>query len=323
MPRSRSRARGLVPPPTRGWPFGGVGIGGWVEGAPAHAGMAPAAATNRTTIPGCPRPRGDGPSSASIRPPRPWVPPPTRGWPLQRRAHAAIPMGAPAHAGMAPRGSRRSWMTSGCPRPRGDGPKKARAAGRCSRVPPPTRGWPLHLCRLSLCQSGAPAHAGMAPRRGRSPPRCERCPRPRGDGPGSRHIHVLAHKVPPPTRGWPPVSIVTGGPGTGAPAHAGMARRQRNRLPWRAGCPRPRGDGPPPLSQPRPRCPRPRGDGPSIQALFGLSLWVPPPTRGWPQPPSRAVVDHFGAPAHAGMARARSSFAEAWQRCPRPRGDGP
>ncbi len=70
-----------VPPPTRGWPFPIHMPQRRDRGSPAHAGMAPTAASQCVSCGRFPRPRGDGPprrtaTTASFK-----VPPPTRGWP--------------------------------------------------------------------------------------------------------------------------------------------------------------------------------------------------------------------------------------------------
>ncbi len=111
-----------VPPPTRGWPRQGPSCGDRIPGSPAHAGMAPLAATPGGLGKRFPRPRGDGPDSAKGAEVLVMVPPPTRGWPPSGAQSAPAPPGSPAHAGMAPACSSRIWCSGGFPRPRGDGP---------------------------------------------------------------------------------------------------------------------------------------------------------------------------------------------------------
>ncbi len=294
-----------VPPPTRGWPRFRAAHGSHNLGAPAHAGMAPARCAAARAWQRCPRPRGDGPKMVNRQCPRFMVPPPTRGWPCATCDNLPHDYGAPAHAGMAPGRARSCSAPGRCPRPRGDGPLTKPGVVMLSRVPPPTRGWPLIVDDAAAVQPGAPAHAGMAPARYATAEALQRCPRPRGDGPGPCRAGPTDSQVPPPTRGWPP-----GGPHgqalqAGAPAHAGMA---------------------PTLTAAAQRwmgCPRPRGDGPDLVDKMGEDSEVPPPTRGWPPCYLQACMWCAGAPAHAGMAPGSDADKLARLRCPRPRGDGP
>ncbi len=242
------RTSDRVPPPARGWPLHTAEEGSNTLGAPARAGMAPRMPNPLRPLSRCPRPRGDGPLLDDAVVDVEAVPPPARGWP-RNGPHAGIfPAGAPARAGMArPVGSSAAWCR-GCPRPRGDGPCRTNRPGPARPVPPPARGWPCHGHRRALPDLGAPARAGMAPWKGLDGAFRTRCPRPRGDGPDQATDDTVLPEVPPPARGWPPARPPRSAPRRGAPARAGMAPRRGTQRQKPIGCPRPRGDGPPALT---------------------------------------------------------------------------
>ena len=69
--------------------------------------------------------------------------------------------------------------------------------------------------------------------------------------------------------------------------------------------------------------PRPRGDGPQPLTPNLFASQVPPPTRGWPRSNAERNAFYAGSPAHAGMAPLAEGLAFLITRFPRPRGDGP
>ena len=211
-----------VPPPTRGWPLLGLTRRVQALGSPAHAGMAPRRPLPRAWPPGFPRPRGDGPYVGRRLAAPGAVPPPTRGWPPMLADYEGTLLGSPAHAGMARWRSSADAPASRFPRPRGDGPHDPLRAHYATRVPPPTRGWPLSAGPPPPPPPGSPAHAGMARRQPAPHGFPRRFPRPRGDGPNLERYQIETTKVPPPTRGWP-VRWPDGRESlAGSPAHAGM-----------------------------------------------------------------------------------------------------
>ena len=214
---------GEVPPPTRGWPRHVCRRHRKRSGSPAHAGMAPPAAATKRGPRWFPRPRGDGPRSYPFTFTIPVVPPPTRGWPLSHLSSVSVWPGSPAHAGMAPVYNPVDLAAYGFPRPRGDGPMTGRDGNGASRVPPPTRGWPLSRAARRPKILGSPAHAGMAPRWWLTRLACSGFPRPRGDGPSINMALLPTTLVPPPTRGWPLACWRSNRAALGSPAHAGMA----------------------------------------------------------------------------------------------------
>ena len=219
------RGRPEVPPPTRGWPLVGLAAYGLRVGSPAHAGMAPCAASSARPAQWFPRPRGDGPLSRAYLSGADLVPPPTRGWPLKTGPMGHFQRGSPAHAGMAPRNTSWPSLPVRFPRPRGDGPYDDISLAGIQTVPPPTRGWPLckHVGARSI--GGSPAHAGMAPNATPNDLDYEGFPRPRGDGPCIVALNMATRLVPPPTRGWPRDDEIAAAVFRGSPAHAGMAPR--------------------------------------------------------------------------------------------------
>ena len=111
-------------------------------------------------------------------------------------------MGSPAHAGMDPEVVVRQFRALRLPRPRGDGPLAAWPPKRAPTAPPPTRGWTLHLLRISGEVPGSPAHAGMDRLEAQVAALSKRLPRPRGDGPMGFVVFKGTTAAPPPTRGW-------------------------------------------------------------------------------------------------------------------------
>ena len=193
------------------------------RGSPAHAGMALPGQPGPASDPGFPRPRGDGPQVRGATRLSGWVPPPTRGWPGLPGRFGARQEGSPAHAGMAPRSTRGLAGSTRFPRPRGDGPGWPGLPSCTTRVPPPTRGWPLYAVRWRAADGGSPAHAGMALFHEHCAKLLAGFPRPRGDGPVEPAVAAPALEVPPPTRGWPLRPVGPAAAGQGSPAHAGMA----------------------------------------------------------------------------------------------------
>ena len=153
----------------------------------------------------------------------PMVPPPARGWPRAVRARPSGIRGSPARAGMAPSRISMSVMWVGFPRPRGDSPLLYRGPRKGRLVPPPARGWPLHVRLARARQVGSPARAGMAPA-GRRPRQAGRgFPRPRGDGAASFDPSAVIMQVLPPARGWPRGAAALWHVG-GSPAARGWSR---------------------------------------------------------------------------------------------------
>ena len=143
-------------------------------------------------------------------------------------------------------------------------------------------------------------------------PRCKSCaaaiqgfPRPRGDGPLQGRALGVGVWVPPPTRGWSPSRPALSNRYPGSPAHAGMVLRHMKEVLDRMWFPRPRGDGPVPVT------------------IKTRVAGVPPPTRGWSRFVGRNAQLQLGSPAHAGMDPLLSSLRTGSIRFPRPRGDGP
>ena len=294
-----------VPPPTRGWPVVESQSRAHCQGSPAHAGMA------RTHIarfrpPGrFPRPRGDGPVRRCAAGRTTPVPPPTRGWPHSGGCAHAGRRGSPAHAGMALRHAGSAAPCTRFPRPRGDGPLTSGGFIEHAEVPPPTRGWPVGRDQLVAWAGGSPAHAGMA-RHDETPSSPSFWfPRPRGDGPAMKRAKKMGILVPPPTRGWPSPALTPPPFPVGSPAHAGMAQGHYV------------------YTAVQYRFPRPRGDGPLRRSATRLTILVPPPTRGWPMGDLAPEPRGHGSPAHAGMAPCQRWRCGAFERFPRPRGDGP
>ena len=132
----------VAPPPTRGWPRGGVSRAGECVGSPCHAGMDPARAAHDLGVQGFP---------------------PTREWTQHPVRRPDRDSGFPAHAGMDPAVIRDRQPIRWLPRPRGDGPSASVAREIQEMAPPPTRGWTLRVPPHSGRAAGSPAHAGMDP----------------------------------------------------------------------------------------------------------------------------------------------------------------
>ena len=173
---------------------------------------------------GFPRPRGDGPTGDPDADASPTVPPPTRGWSAGTGEGAQPAKGSPAHAGMVPDRTGGLGAPAGFPRPRGDGPRAVVHWAEPVQVPPPTRGWSRGGPDRAQAHEGSPAHAGMVRTSPISVMRSCRFPRPRGDGPSMIGGMKCDGWVPPPTRGWSPLSPVLVALREGSPAHAGMVR---------------------------------------------------------------------------------------------------
>ncbi len=267
--------------------------------------MVPRHAINVEVAARFPRPRGDGPPVGLGALDLFTVPPPTRGWSPGGVRRARPVYGSPAHAGMVPLTQSDYNYNQGFPRPRGDGPPCRHRPPLRHRVPPPTRGWSRHAAAMRRSAEGSPAHAGMVPVSLATAGDGHRFPRPRGDGPQFCPGHVIAIRVPPPTRGWSLGLQLPGYMAHGSPAHAGMV------LPGRP---------PPPIP---PWFPRPRGDGPNCARQPPITRRVPPPTRGWSLFLVARMFGQRGSPAHAAMVPCAIPSRRVPQRFPRPRGDGP
>ena len=132
-----------VSPHTRGWTLVGVHLGERQPGFPAHAGMDPAKAIQKTTDLGFPRTRGDGPVSNAVT--------------------ASASRVFPAHAGMDLDAAKSAAKSARFPRTRGDGPALCDAIWDATWVSPHTRGWTRCHSRAQFRLGGFPAHAGMGP----------------------------------------------------------------------------------------------------------------------------------------------------------------
>ena len=262
-----------VPPPARGWSLDPRFVGQSFPGSPARAGMVPRRARASWRCPRFPRPRGDGPASRSSAARAPTVPPPARGWSAGRRLSPPSPFGSPARAGMVRHEPGPRAVPDRFPRPRGDGPLILEGFGFANRVPPPARGWSLIHFWCYIRSFGSPARAGMVlvEMHIRLNPR--RFPRPRGDGPDYFIDIEFSEMVPPPARGWSLVRFCDVGSPVGSPARAGMVPSADAAIVQHRGFPRPRGDGPRPLSAVR------------------CSAVVPPPARGWSRRSRRCRTD--------------------------------
>ncbi len=221
----------------------------------------------------------------------------------------------------------------GSPRTRGDGPLWGQEPRRSATFSPHTRGWPGNQRDLGLPRYVLPAHAGMARRNGPHPGRSTAfSPHTRG-WPCHRDGDVLVGERSPRTRGdGPYIRVALPVAPFVLPAHAGMARRHRDRQqrhhpfsPHTRGWP----DRSAGALHTVERSPRTRGDGPvnsrdvapfmavlpahAGMARLRLMPLTPaekfsPHTRGWPGGSHCRIERGQVLPAHAGMARKAPAY---------------
>ena len=173
----------------------------------------------------------------------------------------------------------------GCPHPRGDGPEV--------------------FAGVAWDGEDVPTRVGMARLDCNPRAQCGGCPHPRGDGPTWDRSALVAMKMSPPAWGWPVNCVPFLEIRFDVPTRVGMARQRIELHKAPAGCPHPRGDGPPTHGGPR------------------KEETMSPPAWGWPANLDDTFTRLGDVPTRVGMARREFKYMNSNTRCPHPRGDGP
>ena len=131
------------------------------------------------------------------------------------------------------------------------------------------------------------------------------CPHARGDGPHTCIQCAYCDMLSPRTWGWSKCNCRLHPPKGVVPTHVGMVQRAGVELPYTAGCPHARGDGPP------------------VGSIGGFTPPLSPRTWGWSEIETLDKLLNPVVPTHVGMVRIESAYGYGQGRCPHARGDGP